>query len=578
MSFDGIMTRAVVHECSQTLMNGRITKIKQPYQSDLLLTVRANRTNYQLLLSANPSFARVHLTNAKLDNPSEPPMFCMMLRKHLESGFIREIRQHGMERIITFVIEGKDEIGDTSTKHLVVEIMGKHSNILLVDPETNHILDSMKHIPPSVNRHRTILPGRDYVAPPEQGKADPLTADDDTVLRKLDMNQGKLGRQLVHAFTGLSPQTAEEIIHRAGIGNPRKIAETFTAVMQDIQKHHYEPQMRIAAGKEFYSVIDLTYVEGEKRTFATVSELLEHFFTGKAERDRVKQQAHDLERLLRNELAKNKKKIKKLEKTVQEADKRQEQQKFGELLTANLHLLKGGEKEIEVMDYYDEAGGTITIPLDPEKSPAENAQQFFRKYNKAKMSLKMGKEQINETNAEIRYLEQLIQQLDSASPADIAEIREELAEEGYVKKQPNKGKQKKKPGKPVLEHYQSSEGADILVGKNNKQNEYLTSRVAHKEDTWLHTKDIPGSHVVIRGEHVGDTTLKEAANIAAFYSKAKDSASVPVDYTKIKHVKKPNGAKPGFVTYDQQATVFVTPDEELVRKLRVREGAKYKNT
>ncbi|MFB4162604.1 NFACT family protein [Alteribacillus sp. JSM 102045] len=568
MSFDGIMTRAVIHECEQHLLNGRVTKIKQPYKMDLLLTIRANRKNHQLLISANPSFSRMNLTNASFDNPPEPPMFCMLLRKHIEGGFIREIKQDGMERIVTLVIEGKNEIGDVSIKYLIIEIMGKHSNVLLVDKETNQILDSMKHLPPSVNRHRTILPGREYVGPPQQHKANPLEVDKEDVLRKLDTNQGKIDRQLVQAFTGLSPQTTKEIVHRAGLGSAENIAASFLEIMNDVKEHSYYPQIAATNDKEFYSVIELTHIKGRAKKFDSVSELLDRFHSGKAERDRVKQQAHDLERLLRNEWQKNKKKIKKLEKTVQQAEKAHEAQKFGELLTANLHLIKGGEKEIEVIDYYDENGGTIMIPLDPEKTPSENAQSFFRKYNKAKTSLEMGKEQIRQTEEEMTYLEQLIQQLESASPSDIDEIREELSEQGYVKKRPGKGRKKNKPVKPVLEKYVSSDGTEILVGKNNKQNEYLTNRVAHKEDTWLHTKDIPGSHVVIRGESFSEQTLLEAANIAAYYSKAKDSASVPVDYTKIKHVRKPNGAKPGFVTYEQQSTVFVTPDEDLVLKLR----------
>ncbi|SFE40287.1 Rqc2 family fibronectin-binding protein [Alteribacillus iranensis] len=568
MSFDGIMTRAVVHECDETLSNGRITKIKQPFKTDLLLTVRANRKNYQLLISANPNFSRFHITDKKLENPAEPPMFCMILRKHLESGFIKEIRQQGMERIVTFVIEGKDEIGDKATKLLIVEIMGKHSNIILVDEKTNHILDSMKHLPPSVNRHRTILPGREYVAPPAQDKLDPLMAEKEDVLKKLDMNQGKVDRQLVQSFTGISPQTAREIIHRSGLGSAEKIASTFTSIMQEIKEHTYHPQTIEVNGKEYYTVLPLTHLQGRQSEFDSVSEMLERFHTGKAERDRVKQQAHDLERFLRNEWEKNKKKIKKLEQSVQKATKADDFQKYGELLTANLHMIQGGEKEIEVIDYYDEEGGTLTIPLDPEKSPSENAQHFFRRYNKLKTSYSKGKEQIEETKQEMAYLEQLIQQLESASTQDIGEIREELADQGYIKKRPQKDGRKRKPGKPSLEKYKSSEGVDILVGKNNKQNEFLTNRVAHKEDTWLHTKDIPGSHVVIRSDSYNEETLLEAGNIAAFFSKAKSSASVPVDYTKVKHVHKPNGAKPGFVTYEQQSTIFVTPDEDLVLRLR----------
>ncbi|MFB5660623.1 NFACT family protein [Alteribacillus sp. HJP-4] len=569
MSFDGIVTRSVVHELSNNLINGRITKIKQPYKSDLFITVRANRKNFQLLISVNPSFSRMHLTDKKTENPADPPMFCMMLRKHLEGGFIRAINQQGMERVVTFEIEGRNELGDRSEKQLIFEIMGKHSNVLLVEKQSGLILDAIKHLPPSVNRHRTVLPGREYTAPPAQHKADPLTSDEDEVLRKLDFNQGKLAKQMVDAFTGISPLIASEIVHRAGLGDSRKAASSFTDVMEDIRSHHYRPQMIDVNGKEYYSVVELTYLQGKPRYFDTISELLERFHSGKAERDRVKQQAHDLERMLRNEWQKNKKKLKKLDQTIKKSEKALQSQKFGELLTANMHLLRGGEKHIEVLDYYEENGAQLTIPLNPEKSPSENAQNYFRKYNKAKTSLQMTAKQIRETNKEMDYLDQLIQQIESAAPSDIEDIREELSEQGYIKKRIQKNnKKKKKSSRPQPEKFTSSEGIEVLVGKNNKQNEYVTNRIAHQGDTWLHTKDIPGSHVVIRSDNFGEQTLLEAANIAAFYSKAKYSASVPVDYTIIKHVHKPSGAKPGFVTYDHQSTVFVTPDEDLVLRLR----------
>ncbi|MGY4689764.1 Rqc2 family fibronectin-binding protein [Salibacterium sp. K-3] len=569
MSFDGTMTKAAVDECRHTILNGRITKIKQPYKTDLLLTIRADHRNHQVLLSANPGFSRMHVTGMKVENPKEPPMFCMLLRKHIEGGFVREIRQDGMERIVTFVIEGKNELGDTSIKHLIVEIMGKHSNIMLVEQDTGLILDSMKHLPPSVNTYRTILPGREYIRPPAQHKINPLEADEETVIRKLDLNQGKLDRQLVQAFTGISPQTAKEVMHRSGIGaKAEDIASIFTSMMNQVADEVYTPQIIDQDGKEYYAVFDLNHLEGKRKTFASVGEMLDRFHSGKAERDRVKQRAHDLERMLRNEWQKNKKKIKKLEETYERAEKTLEAQKYGELLTANLHLVKGGEKEIEVIDYYDEHGGTIVIPLDPEKSPSDNAQAFFRQYNKAKTSLEMSSRQIREAESEMQYLEQLIQQLETASPSDIEEIREELAEEGYIKKRTEKKRKKNKPAKPVLEKYHSSDGTEILVGKNNKQNEYLTSRTASRDDTWLHTKEIPGSHVVIRHSDPSPETLLEAANIAAYYSKARVSGSVPVDYTKIRHVRKPNGAKPGFVTYDNQSTLFVTPDQDLILQLQ----------
>ncbi|HET7521833.1 MAG TPA: NFACT family protein, partial [Bacillales bacterium] len=357
--------------------------------------------------------------------------------------------------------------------------------------------------------------------------------------------------------------------HRAGLANRTTLAGAFLSFQRQIRTHDYVPHMVTDQnGKEFFSVIELTHLSGEGNTFASVSELISGFYGGKAERDRVRQQARDLEKLIQNERDKNKKKIKKLERTLQDAEKAKQYQLYGELLTAHMHEIERGQKQIEVVNYYDENSATVAIPLNPRKTPSENAQNYFRKYNKAKNSVAAVNEQIKKAKEEIHYLERLLQQMESAAPKDVREIREELEEEGYLKRRTTAKHTKNKPGKPSLEAYRSSEGVEVLVGKNNKQNEYLTNRLARPNDTWLHTKDIPGSHVVIRGEDFGETTLHEAANLAAYYSKSRYSGSVPVDYTKIRHVRKPSGAKPGYVIYDHQQTVFVTPDEQLVRKLK----------
>ena len=573
MSFDGIMTQAVVQEVQQTLQSGRITKIHQPYKTDLVITVRANRKNHQLLLSVNPSLSRMHLTDEKYQNPPEPSMFCMLLRKHLEGGFVREVSQQGLERIVSLRIENKDEIGDLTERTLVMEIMGKHSNVVLLNEDRTHILDSMKHISPAQNTVRTILPGQTYIEPPSQHKANPLEAEAGDVLRALDANQGKLDRQLMQAFEGISPQSAKETAHRAGLGSLQKLADTFTALMSDVKIGNFQPQIvTTEASKEYYSAIDLTHVDGTKETFDSVSAMLDRYHNGKAERDRVHQQAHDLERFLQNEREKNERKLKKLHQTITQAENRLVYQKYGELLTAHMHQLRGGENEIEVTDYYDPEGGTLTIELEPELSPSDNAQRYFKRYNKAKTSLSEAKKQIKLTRREIDYLDRLIQQVETAAPSDIDDIREELSDGGYLKKRVQKKKQRKNT-KPQVEQYVSSAGILLLVGKNNRQNEYVTNRVANVGDTWLHTKDIPGSHVVIRSTDVDEETLKEAAVLAAYFSKARSSSSVPVDYTLIRHVRKPNGAKPGFVTYDQQSTLFVTPEESLVLEMKNRAKA-----
>ncbi|MFC3882635.1 NFACT family protein [Bacillus songklensis] len=568
MSFDGVFTYAMLQELKASLETGRINKIHQPFSNELIFQVRANGVNRKLLISAHPSYARVHFTNEAYDNPAEPPMFCMLLRKHLEGSIIEKVRQHELDRILIIETKGRNEIGDVVEKQLIIEIMGRHSNIVLIDKDKNVIIDSIKHIPISLNRYRTVLPGHPYVLPPEQGKTNPMEATEETVLKKIDFNSGKLSQQLVQAFEGLSPLLANEIVYRAGIANRTSLPKAFVETMKIIETHQFSPSLITSRGKDHFYIMPLEHLDGQTQTFDTISKLLDRYYYGKAERDRVKQQANDLLQFISNEKKKNEKKIKKLEQTLKDAEKAQQYQLYGELLTANMYNIKQGDKEIEVINYYDENGTTVTIALDPQKSPSQNAQSYFQKYQKAKNSVAFVKEQIEKAKEEISYFEGLMQQMESASSKDIAEIREELVEEGYLRNRLGKQQRKNKPQKPVLEHYQSSDGTEILVGKNNKQNEYLTNRLAGRDEIWLHTKDIPGSHVVIRSHTPSEETILEAAHLAAYFSKAKSSSSVPVDYTKVRHVKKPSGSKPGFVIYENQQTVYVTPNEELVLKLR----------
>lgn len=566
MAFDGLFTKAMVEELNEALQGGRVNKIHQPYKNEMIMVIRARGKNNKLLLSAHPSYARVQLTDMVQDNPSEPPLFCMMMRKHLDGAILENIQQNGLDRTIMFEFKGKNEIGDTSYKQLYVEIMGRHSNIILVDKEKGTMIDSIKHIPPAQNSYRTILPGSLYVNPPAQNKKNPLTADEETVLQSIDFNTGKIGKQLVASFEGLSPLISNEVAACAGLANRETIPNAFATTMKPILEKKYTPLMIDSGDKTYFYMIDLPHLKGERTKFDTLSMLLDRYYFGKAERDRVRQQGNDLERLISNELQKNRSKIHKLKRTLEEAENAGEYQRLGELLTANLYAVKKGMSEIQVLNYYDEAGSMITIPLDPRKNPADNAQKYFSRYQKAKNALIIVQEQIVKTNDEIHYFEALLQQLESASPRDIEEIREELIEEGYIKAR--HVKKKKKPEKPVIEEYVSSDGTLIHAGKNNRQNDYLTNKVARRDDIWLHTKDIPGSHIVIQSAEPSEETILEAAIIAAYYSKAKESSSVPVDYTKVRHVKKPSGAKPGFVIYDHQHTVYVTPDEGKVMEMK----------
>lgn len=553
MPFDGIVTKAVVEELAENLVGGRIDKIYEPTNSELVFTIRNNRTNYSLLISIHPSYARIHLTESEFINPSEPPLFCMVLRKHLIGSRIEKIEQISLERIIAIDLRGKDEIGDSVEHQLLIEIMGKHSNVMLIEKDTQKIVNAMKHIPPSVNRHRTILPGSTYVFPPSQDKLNPLRDSEDTFIRKLDFNAGKLDRQIVSVLMGFSPFIAKELVHRAHLGSQAKLEKEFIKLRNQLSSQQYEFAMYENSREDFH-VLPITYLP-KKREFNSANELVDAFYANKAERDRVKQQVRDLTRLIQNELNKNKRKLKIHNETLKQSKEADKYQKYGELLTANMHLVSKGMKSIEVIDYYDPEQKELTIPLKEDLTPSENAQRFFSRYRKLLHAKDRAAEEIQKTEEEIVYLESVLQQLEDAREEDVEEIRMELEEEGYQKQR----QKRKKKVKPKPDQYTSSDGTVIYVGRNNKQNEYVTHKLAHKEDIWLHTLNIPGSHVIIKSSEPSEQTLIEAAQLAAYYSKARDSESVPVDYTKVKYVKKPTGAKPGFVTYTEQKTLFVTP-------------------
>ncbi|WP_342469927.1 NFACT RNA binding domain-containing protein [Ureibacillus sp. FSL K6-3587] len=560
MAFDGLFTVAMINEL-KGLETGRISKVHQPNALEVMLHIRAKGKNEKLLFSIHPSYARVHITKESIDNPQEPPMFCMLLRKHIEGGIITRIENEGFERVITFHIESKNEIGDPVNRKLIIEIMGRHSNLVLVDGETNKIIDGLKHLPPSVNSFRTVLPGFEYVHPPVQHKVNPQTVSDEEI--KQFFSTEKTSQEVVSHFAGFSPFHAKELLYRMKSGDAINVFRSFINEVTGSAN----PTYLEADGKPYFSPTTITHLTGKITHYEDLSPLLDRVFFARAERDRVKQQAGDLERFIQNEINKLNTKLEKLHNDLEQASKLDQYQLFGELLMANLYQFEKGMKEVTVINYYN--NDEITIPLDERKTPVENAQGYYTKYNKAKNALIRVKEQIDKTKKEIDYFEMLLNQVNQASPADIEEIREELAEEGYLKKR-NK-KQKNKPVKPAPEKFISSTGIPISVGKNNKQNDYLTFKLAKKSDIWLHTKDIPGSHVVIHSNQPDETTLKEAAILSAYFSKARNSSSVPVDYTQIRHVKKPSGAKPGFVIYFEQKTLYVTPDEEVVLKLKQKE-------
>lgn len=571
MALDGIVTRSIVHEL-QLCVGGRINKIHQPSSNDIVMQLRAKVGNYRLLLSANPTYPRVHFTGESFPNPLEAPMFCMLLRKHCDGGMIEAVSQVGMERIIHIDVRQRDELGDVALKRIIIELMGRHSNIILVDPSTGTQLDGIHHVTPSISSYRIVMPGFSYTSPPQQNKLNPLEVSKDLFMNALYTAQenDQLKGWLVERFSGLSPLISDEIQFRAaqlGEGDD-SLWPAFDHMMTDVREHQYSPVSgENAKGKNVFSAIRLTSLEGSVQGYDTISQCLEDFFGEKALRDTVKQKTSDLLRYLNNELHKNIKKLSKLEEDISEAEDAERYRIWGELLLPSLHAIRKGDKVAELINYYDENQGIESIPLDPLLTPSENAQRYFKKYNKFKNSLAVIEEQIKITKEEISYMEGLLQQLSFASLNDIEEIREELVQLGYLRERGKKNKKKKKSDRPTLHIYTSSEGIEIYVGKNNLQNEYVTNKLGNPNDTWLHTKDIPGSHVLIRSSEFGDDTLNEAAQLAAYFSQAKESSSVPVDCTLIRYVRKPNGAKPGFVIYDHQRTLFVTPDEQMIKSM-----------
>jgi len=562
MAFDGFVMRALLHEM-EPLIGGRVMKIHQPSPTDVVLHIRSQGENVRLFLSASHTIPRFYLLEEPLANPAQPPLFCMVLRKHLEGGTIVDMQQMGLDRVCWWDIRSRNELGDVQIKRLVLEVMGKHSNLILTDLATGKILDAVHHVPAAVSQVRQVLPGLPYTPPPSQNKTVPWECERDSFFAHIDWNRGKLDQQLVDTFFGIGPSLAKEIVHRAGLPTRENLWQAFTTVIGQLKEHRYEPA--VYGDTDDFHVIELTHRAGPKQTFSSVSRCLHVYYREKAQRDRLRQQALDLKNWLQNEIKKNKKKIEKLTATIQEAEQADTYRLYGELITANLHRMKPGMKELEAENFYDASLPKIVIPLDPAKSPSENAQMYFKKYNKAKNGLKIAREQRQLAEEENRYFETILAQLPMANIHELEEIRDELVEQGYLR--PRSRSQKKKLEPPRIEQFKSSEGIDILVGKNNRQNDYLTTKLAHRNDTWLHVKDIPGSHVVIRGQHFSEQTLKEAALLAAWFSKAQHSSQVPVDYTLVRHVHKPNGAKPGFVIYEKQKTIYVTPTEEALEPL-----------
>lgn len=565
MSFDGVFTHAMINELRESLLSGRISKIHQPYENEVVLVIRSRGKNQRLLLSAHPSYARIQITQIDYQNPDTPPNFVMMLRKHLDGAILESIEQIENDRVIHFHFTKRDELGDLQNIILIVELMGRHSTIILVNKESGKILDAIKHIGSSQNTYRSLLPGVDYIAPPEQNQLNPFSQEKEKVFHRLSqMDLTPKGIQ--QQFQGIGFDTAQELVARLTERPNEKMLvwqEFFTAI--DTQR---SPSLYEVAEKEYFTPINYRFFDSntqQKKMYPTLSALLDAFYQEKAEKDRAKQQGGELIRKIENELKRNRNKLKKREQTLKDSENAEDYRRDGELLTTFMAQVPRGANEVTLPNYYEE-DRPITIKLDPALTPNQNAQKYFHRYQKLKNAVKLIGKQIEEAKNEIDYLESVLSQLEIAGPMDIEVIKEELTAEGYLKKKSSKKQKRKKPSQP--DQYLSTDGTLILVGKNNLQNDQLSLKTAKKTDYWLHAKNIPGSHVIIKSDQPSDETITEAAELAAYFSKYRHSAQVPVDLVQVKHLRKPNGAKPGYVIYENQKTIIVTPEEEKINKMK----------
>jgi predicted ribosome quality control (RQC) complex YloA/Tae2 family protein len=584
MALDGIVLRALTCELKEKIINSKIDKIYQPEKDELVFNLRGFGENFKLLLSASSNNPRIHFFHDQKTNPQVPPMFCMLLRKHIAGGRIVDIRQEHFERIIYIDIQTTNELGDQVIRRLIVEIMGKHSNLILVNNESGKIMDSIKRITPDMSRLRQILPGMTYELPPAQDKISLLELSQENFN---DILKNSNASSLVYKFLyqnilGLSPVLAKELCKTAYISENLMIGEldsklknslfiSLIRLQNIINSNYFKPSIAYDDSTEKvleFSCIELSQFRDSKNiSYDSMSDVIEIFYKKRDLFERLKQKSVNLRKTIQTQLDRNLHKKSNLLADMDSAKKRDKYRVYGELITANLHLAQNGDESLECLNFY--TNEMITIPLDPRFSPAKNAQKYFKKYSKLKTANILLEEQLVQTQSTIDYLENVLISIDQCESKDeLQDIFEELSAEKIIKSKSNKKKTYKSKSKPY--HYVSSDGIDIFVGKNNYQNDNLTLRFAEKDDLWLHAKNIPGSHVIIKSnlDDLPDRTLEEAAMLAAFYSKARNSSTVPIDYALKKNVKKPNSAKPGMVIYENNYTIYITPDELTINNLK----------
>ncbi|MBR1584598.1 MAG: NFACT family protein [Clostridia bacterium] len=566
MPFDGLTLGAITRELQETLRDGRVEKVSQPEKDMLVLLIRAQGKNHRLLLSAAPSFARVHLTNAAYQNPIDAPMFCMLMRKHLQGGRLAAIQQLGGDRVLKITIENKDELGDTAPRELYLELMGRHSNLTLV--KDGRIVDAIRHVSGDMSRVRQALPGLPFSPPPAQDKIDPAELTEEALAARLRGASGPLDKALAAAIRGLSPVAAREIafraagLHRAEVAD-LKIDELARVVCDFFRRLPalYQPTAQMTPDGLMADVLPYPYLSldtGLQKPYPTLSAALDDFYFGRDRRDRMNQKSAALKREIRLHLERDEKKLALQEEEIMAGAKMEEYRIAGELLTAQAYLVPRGAEVVRLQNFYDPQGGAIDIPLDVALTPAQNAQKYFKRYRKARSAQSIAAEQKEKTLKEIAVLEQALFDLEeSETEQDLADVRRLLEEAGLARAPA--GKKRPKPQESAPMRFAAADGTEIIVGKNSAQNDRVTG-AARGYETWLHAKDMPGSHVIIRAEAVSPEALAAALRLAAWFSKGKGVA-VPVDYTLRKFVKKPGGSPAGFVIYTHQKTVMVSATE-----------------
>ncbi|URZ00517.1 Rqc2 family fibronectin-binding protein [Clostridium felsineum] len=572
MALDGIYIHSILNELKSKLLGGKVSKVNQPEKDEINLTIRTTEnSNLKLLISANPTYPKLHFTDLMKTNPIKAPMFCMVLRKHLLNSRILKIDQVESDRIVIMDFETTDELGFNSIYKLYIEIMGRHSNISLVREHDNLIMDCIKHITPEVNRYRTLLPGCKFVLPPKSTKLNPLSFEYEAFTNYIEENNIVQNQNMFSKiFTGVSSTFSKELYFNLEKYNSLK---DFSLYLNDIflkiknNEFYFASYSTNNFVKDFYC-LKLNYLEDfTEKKYETPSFLVQDFYYEKDKTERLKNRSSDLQKIVNTNLERCKKKNEIYEDELKECDSKDLYKVYGELLTSNIYNLKKGDKKADVLNYYSPNSETITIKLDENKTPSENIQRYFKKYNKLKKTEENAKIQIKNNTEEIEYLQSVLTNIENSDTySEIEDIRQELMDTEYIRfSKKNKQKKKDKVSKPM--HIKSKDGIDIYIGKNNKQNDYLTLKFADKRDIWFHTKNIPGSHVIVKNfGDIPESTLYEAASIAAYYSKARESSNVAVDYTEVKNVRKPSGAKPGMVIYYTNKTIYTNPTEPIIKK------------